>query len=55
MNKVGIFIADRWRGADELLERLRDMLASQVEEVWQTSNWEDSAAQERIEGTDCII
>ena len=55
MNKVGIFIADRWRGADELLKSLRDMLASQVEEVWQTSNWEDSAAQERIEGTDCII
>ena len=55
MNKVGIFIAARWRGADELLESLRDVLASQVEEVWQTSNWDDSAAQEQIEGTDCII
>lgn len=55
MNKVGIFIAARWRGANELLESLRDVLASQVEEVWQTSNWDDSPAQEQIEGTDCII
>ncbi len=55
MNKVGIFIAARWRGANELLDSLRDVLDSQVEEVWQTSNWDDSPAQERIEGTDCII
>ena len=55
MNKVGIFIAARWRGANEVLESLREALASQVEEVWQTSNWDDSAAKERIEGSDCII
>ena len=55
MNKVGMFLAARWRGANELLESLRDVLASQVEEVWQTSNWDDSPAQEQIEGTDCII
>ncbi len=55
MNKVGIFLAARWRGANELLESLRDVLASQVEVVWQTSNWDDSPAQEQIEGTDCII
>ncbi|MFB3094217.1 MAG: NAD(+)/NADH kinase [Dehalococcoidia bacterium] len=55
MNKIGVFISARWRGANELLDSLRNVLASQVEEVWQTSNWDDSAAQERIEGTDCII
>lgn len=55
MKKVGIFIAVRWRGAKELLEGLRSALAPQLEEVWQTSNWDDSAALEKIEGTDLII
>jgi NAD+ kinase len=55
VNKVGIFIAARWRGATELLESLRSVLVSQVEEVWQTSDWNDSAAHEKIEGTDLII
>ncbi len=55
MNKVGVFIAVRWRGARELLESLRGALASQVAEVWQTSSWDDSSAREQIEGTDLII
>ena len=55
MNKVGVFIAARWRGAEELLESLRGALASRVEQVWQTSSWDDSSAQEQIEGTDLII
>ena len=55
MNKVGIFIAARWRGATELLGELRDALTSQVQDVWQASSWDDSAAKEKIEGTDLII
>lgn len=55
MKKVGIFIAVRWRGAKELLQGLRSALAPHLEEVWQTSNWDDSAALEKIEGTDLII
>jgi NAD+ kinase len=55
VNKVGIFIATRWRGATELLEGLCAALAPRVEEVWQTSDWNDSAAHEKIEGTDLII
>jgi len=55
VKKVGIFIAARWRGAKELLQGLRSALAPHLEEVWQTSNWDDSAALEKIEGTDLII
>jgi len=55
VKKVGIFIAVRWRGAKELLQGLRSALAPHLEEVWQTSNWDDSAALEKIEGTDLII
>ena len=55
MNKVGIFIAARWRGATNLVESLRAALAPEVAEVWQTSSWDEPEAQERIEGTDLII
>ncbi len=55
MKKIGVFIAARWRGAKELVDGLRSALDAQVEEVWQTSSWDDSAALEKIEGTDLII
>ena len=55
MRKVGIFIAPRWSGAKKLLERLRGALGKKVDEVWQTSSWDDPAAQERLEGTDLIV
>ncbi len=55
MRKVGIFIAPRWSGAKELLESLHAALGKEVDEVWQTSNWDDHAAQEKIEGTDLIV
>ena len=55
MNKVGIFVAARWRGATNLVESLRAALAPEVAEVWQTSSWDEPEAQERIEGTDLII
>jgi NAD+ kinase len=55
VRKVGIFIAPRWSGARQLLEGLRSALGREVDEVWQTSNWEDPAAQDRIQGTDLIV
>ncbi len=55
MKKVGVFIAARWRGETQLLDSLREALAAQVDEVWQTSSWDDPAAKEKIEGTDLII
>ena len=55
MNKVGIFVAARWRGAGGIVETLRDALASQVGEVWQTSSWHEREAQHNIKGTDLII
>lgn len=55
MRKVAIFIAPRWSGAKELLESLHAALGKEVDEVWQTSNWDDHAAQEKIEGTDLIV
>jgi NAD+ kinase len=55
VRKVGIFIAPRWSGAKELLESLHAALGKEVDEVWQTSNWDDHAAQEKIEGTDLIV
>src|SRR3990172_1130154 len=44
-----------WRGATKLVDGLRAALAAEVAEVWQTSTWDDPAAQERIEGTDLIV
>lgn len=55
MRKVGVFIAPRWSGAKQLLERLCAALGKEVDEVWQTSSWDDAAAQERIVGTDLIV
>jgi NAD+ kinase len=55
VRKIAIFIAPRWSGAKELLESLHAALGKEVDEVWQTSNWDDHAAQEKIEGTDLIV
>jgi NAD+ kinase len=55
MRKVGIFIAPRWSSAKELLEGLHGILRKEVEEVWETSNWDEHAALEKIKGTDLIV
>jgi len=55
VNKVGIFVAARWRGATGLVDGLRAALAAEVAEVWQTSSWDEPAAQEQIEGTDLVV
>lgn len=55
MRKVGIFVHPRWAAAKELAAKLREALTGQVEDVWQTSAWDDKATQEQLEGTDLLI
>jgi NAD+ kinase len=55
VKKVGVFVAARWHGATGLIDSLRGVLAAEVADVWQTSSWDDPAAQEKIEGTDLIV
>jgi len=55
VRKVAIFIAPRWSGAQKLLETLHAALCKEADEVWQTSNWDDHAAQEKIAGTELIV
>jgi NAD+ kinase len=55
VNKVGIFVASRWRGATAIVDSLRGALAGQVGEVWQTSSWDEPQAQHNVPGTDLIV
>ena len=55
MNKVGIFVATRWQGAEDVVARLRAAVEAEVPNVWQTSSWNDPEATAKIEGTDVII
>ena len=55
MRKACIFIAPRWSGARKLIDSLHAALDKEVDEVWRTSNWDDHAAQKKIEGTDLIF
>ncbi len=54
MKKVGIFLHSRWERARQLADEVQAYLSGQVGEVWQTSGWEDSAA-EKVPGTDLLI
>jgi NAD+ kinase len=55
VKRVGVFVAVRWRGAEELVGSLRASLTKAGAEVWQTSTWDDAEARERIAGTDLIV
>lgn len=55
MKRVGIFVAVRWRGAEELVGSLRAALTKAGVDVWQTSTWDDPSAKGMIQGTDLII
>ena len=55
MRKVAVFVAPRWRGATELVAEVRGAIEKEVDEVWQTSSWDEPSAQEKIEGTDLIV
>ncbi|HEV8574461.1 MAG TPA: NAD(+)/NADH kinase [Dehalococcoidia bacterium] len=55
MNKAGLFVHSRWDAAIRLADRVRALLSDRVGEVWQTSDWDDSAVAESIPGTDLLI
>ena len=55
MRKVGIFVHPRWKAAWELARELRDALAGEVKEVWQTSAWDDKTTQAQLQGTELLI
>jgi NAD+ kinase len=55
LNKAGLFVHSRWDAAIRLADRVRALLSDRVGEVWQTSDWDDSAVAESIPGTDLLI
>jgi NAD+ kinase len=55
VNKVGVFVHSRWSAAVELAQRVRALLGERGVEVWQTSDWDDSAVSESLAGTDLLI
>lgn len=55
MRKVGIFVHPRWAAARDLAEEVRAFLKGKVEEVWQTSAWDDPDSPKHIPGTDLLI
>ncbi len=55
MRKIGIFVHPRWAAARHLADEARAFLSGKVDEVWQTSAWEDPTTPERLPGTDLLI
>jgi NAD+ kinase len=55
VNRVGVFVHSRWSAAVQIAERVRALLSERVGEVWQTSDWDDSAVAASIAGTDLLI
>src|SRR5712691_4882308 len=50
-----MFVHSRWGAARRLADEVAAHLARQSDEVWQTSNWDDSAVADRIPGSDLLI
>jgi NAD+ kinase len=55
MRKVGIFLHSRWSVAVQLADRVESVLSAEGCDVWQTSDWDDSAVAEQTPGTDLLI
>ena len=55
MRKVGIFLHSRWSVAVQLANRVESVLRAEGRDVWQTSDWDDSAVAEQTPGTDLLI
>ena len=55
MNRVGIFVHSRGGAAVLLADRVRDLLRDRGSDVWQTSDWDDTAVAESIPGTDLLV
>jgi NAD+ kinase len=55
VRKVGIFLHSRWSVAVQLANRVESVLRAEGRDVWQTSDWDDSAVAEQTPGTDLLI
>jgi NAD+ kinase len=55
VRKVGLFVHSRWAAAARLAEEVRRFLASEVDDVWVVSEWEDTRVDDFIPGTDLLI
>jgi NAD+ kinase len=55
LKKVGIFLHSRWSVAVQLADRVESVLSAEGCDVWQTSDWDDSAVAEQTPGTDLLI
>ena len=55
MKKVGIFVHSRSRAAVQIADQARELLRERGSEVWQTSDWDDSAVADSIPGTDLLV
>jgi len=55
VNRVGIFVHSRGGAAVLLADRVRDLLRDRGSDVWQTSDWDDTAVAESIPGTDLLV
>ncbi len=55
MKKVGIFVHPRWAAAHHLAGEVSAYLSGKVDEVWQTSAWEDHTISEHLPGTDLLV
>ncbi|HEU4759338.1 MAG TPA: NAD(+)/NADH kinase [Dehalococcoidia bacterium] len=55
MNKIGIFVHPRWAAARHLADEVHAYLSGKVDEVWQTSAWEDHDIAEHLPGTDLFV
>jgi len=55
LNKIGVFVHSRWRAAVPIADQARRLLRERGLEVWQTSDWDDSAVADSIPGTDLLV
>jgi NAD+ kinase len=55
LKKVGVFVHSRWSAALQLADRVQSILRAEGCDVWQTSDWDDSAVAEQTPGTDLLI
>jgi NAD+ kinase len=55
MKRAGIFIHSRWEAAKQLASEVEAYLVARDIEVWQTSDWDDSAIDEQVARTDVLL
>ncbi|MCH8815711.1 MAG: NAD(+)/NADH kinase [Chloroflexi bacterium] len=55
MSKFGIFVHSRSSNAHKVADEVLAFLEGKCDEVWHTSDWDDSVISEKIPGTDALI